>query len=304
MPALDATGAIVGYGVATVTGGTSPLTGPTCSPLAGSKFGIGTTTVTCTVTDAKARAGSCLFNVVVQSPPKLTLTRFLAFGDSITAGEIPSEGIGPQLIDPYLNYASDLNRLLAIQYQTQQAGVDNEGVQGEITSTGLSRLPRVIGNGNNYQVLLLMEGANDIPGGASAVSPAASNVLSMIHVAKGSGLRVLLANLPPENPDACRGSNSFPGCIARAGGAPFVVQYNDFMRSIATQESVPFVDVYAAFNGDVKTLIDFDGLHPTAAGYTAIAQTFFKVIQQNFEQPAAASASTLRLPFFAAPRRR
>ncbi len=293
----------VGYAVATVSGGSSPLSGPTCTPASGTGFSPGSTTVTCTVTDAKARTGSCTFAVTVLGPPRLSLTRFLAFGDSITAGEIPSEGVAvvPRLIDPYLNYAADLTRLLAIRYRTQQPGVVNGGVQGETTARGLARLPATIAAGNRYEVLLLMEGANDLPGGTSSILPAASNVQAMIRVGKAMGLKVYLANLPPQNPNACTGSAAFPGCIARNGGAAFVVPYNGFMPGLAAAEGVPLVDVHAAFKGDVTTLIDFDGLHPTAAGYQTIADAFFAVIKETLELPATASPSSLTMPFFVAP---
>jgi lysophospholipase L1-like esterase len=289
------------YATPTVSGGFLPLTGPTCTPASGTAFPVGLTTVTCTVTDARARSGSCPFTVTVLGPPRLSLTRFSAFGDSITAGEIPSEGLRPLLIDPFLSYAADLTRDLAIRYRTQSPGVVNDGFQGETTSQGLARLPRTIALGNNYQVLLLMEGANDLPGGSSSILPAATNVQAMIRVGKAAGLKVILANLPPQNPNACSGSAAYPGCINRSGGAAFVVPFNAFMPGIASAENVPLVDVYSAFNGDL-TLIDVDGLHPTALGYQTIANAFFKSIQQNLELPAAANSATMR--FFAVPRRR
>jgi len=65
------------------------------------------------------------------------------------------------------------------------------------------------------------------------------------------------------------------------------------MRSIALSEGVTLVDVYAAFGGDTMTLIDFDGLHPTPAGYERIAQTFLTAIRQNLEQPPTLTLNPL-----------
>jgi phospholipase/lecithinase/hemolysin len=36
-------------------------------------------------------------------------------------------------------------------------------------------------------------------------------------------------------------------------------------------------------NADVKRYIGQDGLHPTEAGFTLMAQTFAAIIQQKFE---------------------
>jgi acyl-CoA thioesterase-1 len=250
----------------------------------------------------------------VTKGPTLAFTRFFAFGDSITAGEVPSEGLAaalklqPRLIDFFLSYPTDLGRDLAIRYQTQaqiDLGVENQGVQGETTEKGLARLPAIIASGDKYQVMLLMEGANDLGGGTPSILPAVQNVQMMIQLAKRSGLKVILANLPPQNPDACTGSNVTPGCVpGRTGGAAYVTTYNAYLPGIAAAESVPFVDVYTAFHGDVTTLIDNDGLHPTAAGYQTISTAFLATIEKSFEVSPASSSTFHSTFFLTAPRRR
>ena len=79
-----------------------------CSPASGSVFQVGSTTVTCTATDQRQRTDTCAFTVVVTVPPKLNLTTFVAFGDSMTAGEVVSEGSVPGFhvlaIDPGAAY--------------------------------------------------------------------------------------------------------------------------------------------------------------------------------------------------------
>src|SRR5262249_61605221 len=69
---------VVVYGAVSVTGGAPPVT-QTCTNPSQSTFPIGTTTVMCTATDARQRTASCTFDVTVQLPPKLTVTRFVAF---------------------------------------------------------------------------------------------------------------------------------------------------------------------------------------------------------------------------------
>ncbi len=302
------------FGLPAVSGGTSPLGTPTCAPASGATFAIGSTPVTCSVTDAAAHSNSCTFSVSVTKGPTLAYTRFFAFGDSITAGEVPSEGLAaalkyqPRLIDFFLSYPTDLGRDLAIRYQAQaqiDLGVQNQGVQGETTANGLIRLPMTIAGGDKYQVMLLMEGANDLAGGTPVILPAVQNIQQMIRLAKSSGLKVILGNLPPQNPNACTGSNVTPGCVpGRTGGAAYVTTFNAYLPGIAAAESVPFVDVYTAFHGDVTTLIDNDGLHPTAAGYQIISTAFMGVIKTAFEVPAGTSSTFHSTFFFTAPKRR
>src|SRR4051812_28217867 len=76
----------VTYGTPTTTGGAPPVV-INCTPQSGSAFPIGTNTVVCTATDARQRTNSCSFTITVLTPPKISLTRFAAFGDSITWGE-------------------------------------------------------------------------------------------------------------------------------------------------------------------------------------------------------------------------
>jgi lysophospholipase L1-like esterase len=309
--ATDSSGAVVTYGLATVALGSTPLTGPTCNPPSGSKFPAGSTAVTCTVSDAKARPASCTFNVVVQPPPKLSLTRFLAFGDSITAGEIVGEGIvvqgigviRPLLVDPFLAYPADLTRNLAIRYSSQQPFVENVGRPGETTAQGVVRLPTELSAANAPQVLLLLEGANDIGNGDPAtVNPGVQDMDAMVRIGKSRGLRVFVGTLPPQNPNACTGANVPAGCVFRAGGAGNVVPFNNGLKAMAAVENVPLVDVYTAFHGDVTTLIDFDGLHPTANGYQVIANAFSDAIKQNLE--TAATTTVFTRPSFVRPGRR
>jgi lysophospholipase L1-like esterase len=262
-------------------------------------FKIGTTNVTCTATDLRNVADSCPFTVTVVAPPRLSATKFIAFGDSITAGEIVSEnvvaGVRVLRLDIAKSYPSDLYTSLTARYSAQagEISVSNSGKTGELAVDGASRLSGELAAGS-FQAVLLMEGANDFPDTSHALGA----MRAMVQNATGRGLRVLLATLPPENP--------FNTCQPNHGGNwAFVVPYNDGLRSIASSQNAVLVDVYAAFNGDTSTLIDCDGLHPTALGYQRIADAFFKSIQQVFEQPVTATPTILSLPPFAvAPRRR
>ena len=49
-------------------------------------------------------------------------------------------------------------------------------------------------------VLLLLEGLNDLDGTAAAQQTAISNLQSMIQMARGQGVRVIISTLLPQNP--------------------------------------------------------------------------------------------------------
>jgi len=277
----------VSYDLATAEGGTRPVQ-ITCAPPSGSTFPVGTTTVTCNAVDAKSVTASCSFTVTVIAPPRLSSTGFLAFGDSITAGEITvfgEGGIHIHTVQDALSYPTDLRQSLVARYTAQTIVVDNGGSLGEGTDAGLSRLPVVLTG--RYQALLLMEGANDLVNqtSGSVSDHALANIRAMVRLAKGRGVKVFLATLTPQNPLAC--------CPRRGTGYVLLPSYNDGLRGIAVAENVTGVDVFAAFNGDL-TLLGPDGLHPTAVGYQTVASAFFNAIKSTLEAPPATPTFFLR----------
>ena len=91
---VDALPVTISWDLPTVAG--VPIDKSSYSPVSGSAFPIGTSTVTCTP-DQPTLASSCSFSITITPPdPKLRFTRFMAFGDSITAGgsrqQLPAAG--------------------------------------------------------------------------------------------------------------------------------------------------------------------------------------------------------------------
>lgn len=277
----------VSYGAPAVSGGQFPVV-VSCLPASGSVFPLGATTVTCTATDALQRVASCLLTVTVVAPPVIQLTRFVAFGDSITAGEdgTATQTVGLSGLNPVIlfgrEYPTVLQTSLRARYTTQTGSlaVTNAGLPGEMVGAPdtLTRFTRDVLR-SSAQSLLLMEGANDLFdayfGNATAIPLALANVQTMIRQAKGAGLRVYLATLPPQNPNAC-----IPVCRGRA--ASLVPGYNDKLRSLAAVEGVTLVDVYLDFGGDLS-LLSTDGLHPNTFGFERIASSFFAALRATLE---------------------
>jgi len=242
------------------SGGVLPLSFA-CSPPSGSVFPIGLTTVGCTVADALAETVTCSFSVRVFGPPRLSATTFLAFGDSITLGMT------------FDTYPGHLQAQLRQRYQTQNPAVINAGVDGERASpTGQGRLPGEL-SASRAQALLLLEGTNDLNGGVAGQNRAIEALTEMVRLAKGRGVTVFLATIPPQRPGA-----------QRAFTQPQVVGFNDSVRALAQRESVTLVDIYAAMIGDLS-LIGPDDLHPNERGHAVMAQTFFTAIQRVLELP-------------------
>ena len=298
-PSPDGKAVVVDFPLPVVTGGAQPVS-IACTPPSGSVFNVGSTTVGCSARDAKNQTASCSFSVTVTAPPKLGATKFVAFGDSITAGTLDpachtataftfgaaasERQIERQILTASINvptsYPAKLQTLLTNTYPAQSPSVLNEGAAGEGVGDGMQRMPAVLA-ADGPQVVLLAEGINDIDPNnfPSTMSYVVSGLRTMIHQVRGAGAQVFLATFLPERAGACR-----------AGRAGVIVSANNEIRSLAVSENVPLVDLYVAFGGDASpTLIGFDGLHPTVAGYELIAQTFFDSIRKNLEVASTAS---------------
>lgn len=301
---LDGSAQTVSFAAPTVTAGQPPLT-TSCLPVSGAAFTVGTTTVTCTTSDARARTATCSFPVVVLAPPKLPVTSFLAFGDSITWGEdgaapASANTLGQHVfvqLPPGERYPDILQQELQARYRQQTPTVFNGGCPGEVLSSpgefnavcagermddpSAYRRFDSLASLRQFDAVLFMEGSNDVDeaAGDSTVLPVAVGYLQkMIDDAKGHGMKVIVATIPPMVP---------PGFNGRAKGYAVVPTYNDMVRSLATSEGAPLADVYAAFGSDASSLIGFDGLHPNPSGYQRIADTFLATIKSSLETRTA-----------------
>jgi lysophospholipase L1-like esterase len=285
----------VSFGAPAVTGGVAPVS-VSCTPPSGSTFSEGTTGVSCTATDAQQRTASCSLTVTVTSPPlpppppvpTLTATKFLAFGDSITEGKAgtcirrftsgtltfvydPFAMLAP-LVPPGRNYPTMLQMMLATRYISQTASVLNEGFSGDLVtgSDTRARLNSALGL-HQPEVLLLQEGVNDLHSQV-AISALVSGLRTLIGDARARGVKVYLGTLLPERAGSCR-----------AFAPDLIAPTNAQITAMAAAEGVPIVDLYQAFSGDLATLLDEDGLHPSDAGYEKMAATFFDSIKRDFE---------------------
>lgn len=277
---------VVEFDAPTTQNGQPPVT-VTCAPASGTAFPLGATPVTCTATDAQSRAASCSFTVTVATVPALSVTRFLAFGDSLTEGTISPDTVTLAVSKPE-SYPAQLQDLLTARYTDQTITVVNEGCGGEFTvgrstfcAGGIERLPGVLDR-ERPEVLLLMHGANDLRRDSRTISNIVGAMETMVGQAQNRGVTVIVASLPPQNPDGSRGD-----------AADRLPEYARELQRMAADEGALFVDLFNVL-GTWQGLVGIDGLHPTPAGYQKIAAVWADEIRARFEgaQPPPAPVPT------------
>jgi lysophospholipase L1-like esterase len=268
----------VAYDQPQTTNGLAPIT-TSCSTTSGSTFPVGANTVSCQARDASNQSVSCSFSVRVHAPPTLQYTKYLAFGDSITEGSV-SQSVGLLVLDLATSYPARLRALLRARYTLQSTDVLNEGVGGETAAgDGLKRFrPNLLQN--RPEVVMIMEGTNDLLAGSRGAEDALIALDMMMKEAEGQNIKVCLATIPPQRAG---------GLKHRDAVAALIPGFNDQVRALAAAHSAVLVDVYAGMKDDLS-LIGVDDLHPTEHGYEVIAQIYFDAIKAAFEVKDPASA--------------
>ncbi|MGE0598388.1 MAG: SGNH/GDSL hydrolase family protein [Dehalococcoidia bacterium] len=170
----------------------------------------------------------------------------VAFGDSITYGAgIPRED----------SYPSQLaNRI--------QQHVCNAGINGDRVEDGLDRLQRDVLSHRPAAVVILL-GANDVGLFGFPTEPAqfSKSLSSIVERIRSSGAEPLLCSLLPIDAQLLKSSLLQPERWS---------EYDNLVRAVAVDKAVPLVDLATAIDGRLDLLLD--GLHPTAAGSTVIAE--------------------------------
>jgi len=279
---VNAGGLAISFDTPSVTGGQGTVN-VTCSPGSGENFPIGATEVKCTATDTLNRTDNCGFTVTIAKLATLSKLKYFAFGDSITAGEITApiggsifSGAGlitKQIVVPGSSWPAVLQRTLQGRYASQasQISVANFGLGGEKAINARNRfLAGIISV--QPEVVLLLDGFNDIPGGADgAASSAANEVGIMAAEARLRGMRVFIGTPTPGHP----GSRQID---------PFLlVDYAGRMRALAARENATLIDFYTLMLPGAAQYIGIDGLHPNELGYAKMADIMFQAIQSAFE---------------------
>jgi lysophospholipase L1-like esterase len=241
-----------------------------CSPGgADAVFPVGQTRVNCTATDTDQTQKACSFDVEVRVSRTLEKTRYLSFGDSITAGTVSP---APVLLDNPDSYPYKLQRMLRESYPAQDIDVLNYGNGGERLQQGAARLPGVLA-AERPEVLLLLQGiisVREIPTATNA-----RHLRTMITDARQRGIDVMIATVMPVG----------AGLEARQPGInAAVVALNAEIGRLAQEFGLGApVDLYGLFHAEPR-LIGRDDLHPTEEGFTRIAETFKNAVVSRYHK--------------------
>ena len=184
---------------------------------------------------------------------------YRAFGDSITLGVVRFDGV-VSLTD---GYPVPLGEMIG-DLIGKQITVVNDGVGGEMSSEGLSRL-RSLHASSPKLFTFLMEGTNDVSN-LVAADVIAANLRSMVQTVHATDRIAVVANLLPRRTQGFGGSAN-----ARTDEA------NAAIEQMALQERAVFVDQHALFVNKGKFYSDT--IHPNEDGYRLMAGRWFVGIE-------------------------
>jgi acyl-CoA thioesterase I len=175
--------------------------------------------------------------------------RLVAFGDSLTAGFGAPAGA---------SYPDFLQKLIDAKRHPWQ--VINAGVSGDTSTDGLARLPSVL----EYKpdIVILELGANDGLRGIP-VDATRANLDELIAGLERAGAKVVLAGmtLPPNY------------------GPDYIRPFEKIFTDLAAKYKLKLVPFLLDGVGGNASLMQRDGLHPTAEGNRRVAANVMRVVE-------------------------
>ena len=126
----------------------------------------------------------------------------------------------------------------------------------------------------------IMAGTNDIAGNTGPMTPEMTqdNIRAMVDIAKRHGIRVLLAPIPP--------AASFPWRAGLETRKP-IAAMNVWLEQFARDQRLTWVDYRPVLDdgsGGMKPGLASDGVHPTEAGYDAMASVIEPGLRRLFPE--------------------
>jgi acyl-CoA thioesterase-1 len=173
----------------------------------------------------------------------------VAFGDSLSAGHGA---------DPGKSYPDFLqNELNGRGYQYR---VVNAGISGDTTTDGLERVGIV--TALKPAIVIVEFGGNDGLRGLP-VATTRGNLEQIITTLQKAGTKIVLAGmtLPPNY------------------GPEYIQSFSGIYRDLARQYHLPLIPFLLSGVGGNASLMQRDGIHPTAEGNAIVAKNVFEILQ-------------------------
>ena len=215
-------------------------------------------------------------------PPRLSVnpvnalgvTRYLAFGDSITWGA--TSAFDPRFLFAAANggYVERLQAGLNAWHAPQVFTVFNEGQPGEwVSDPATLRRFRAALSARQPRAVLLLEGINDL-NNVVGVSHTITGLRQLVTAATSAGVPVLVGTMY-QTYEVTHGGET------RSNAAAVVPSYNvEIRKMVAGMLNVHLVELQARIRD--RELVGADGLHLTDAGFEVLATTFLTAIEDAF----------------------
>jgi lysophospholipase L1-like esterase len=151
----------------------------------------------------------------------------------------------------------------------------DRGISGQTTSQMVLRMMSDV-VALKPRAVHIMGGTNDIAGNTGPMTAKMSedNVRAMNDIAQRQGIRVLIASIPP--------AGNFPwapGVETRNA----IAELNHRLKQLANQTGAAYVDYHPVLDdgtGAMKPGLAGDGVHPTEAGYQAMASVIDPILRR------------------------
>jgi lysophospholipase L1-like esterase len=198
-------------------------------------------------------------------PPAKGEDRVVFMGDSITDGWSNPQFGGFFPAKPYVN----------------------RGIGGQTTPQMVLRFrPDVIAL--QPKVVVILAGTNDLASNTGLISleETEGNLATMAELAKAHAIRVVLSSVMPVSDVIPKSKGGmFPQTDKRPPEK--IIALNQWIKKYADENGHIYLDYFSATlddKGALKTELTYDGLHPNAQGYAAMAPLAEKAIQQALQQ--------------------
>lgn len=151
----------------------------------------------------------------------------------------------------------------------------DRGISGQTTSQMVLRMMSDV-VALRPKAVHLMGGTNDIAGntGPMTVQMSEDNVRAMTDIAQQQGIEVLIASVPP--------AGQFPWA-PQVETRKAIAELNRRLEHLARQSGATWVDYHWVLDdgsGAMKPGLAYDGVHPTEAGYDAMATVIDPVLRR------------------------